>query len=64
MELPRNCSNCDHFDGDCFCALPTAAKVILGAIQHPAMVTCALWVKKDAPDEPETGTTPKDHSAA
>ena len=63
MNLPQNCSNCEHYD-DVFCTLPVPAKLIHGAIMEPEYVVCIMWVKKDAPDEPEADTTPKDQSTA
>jgi hypothetical protein len=40
MELPLNCANCAHFDGDGHCALPMDGKLITGYIPVPALVVC------------------------
>lgn len=40
MELPRNCANCEHYDGDGYCSLPRADRMLAGYIYHPASVVC------------------------
>lgn len=39
--LVKSCANCEHFDGDVFCSLPTPVKLIHGCIKEPALVSCA-----------------------
>ena len=51
LVLPRNCSNCQHFDGEGWCALPAGAdKAITGFIRYGARVTCTKHEPQDADD--------------
>lgn len=49
MELPLNCANCDHYDGDGYCALKQTQLLIVGFIADPKLVVCA----KHEPKEPD-----------
>ena len=49
LILPRNCSNCQHFDED-YCTLPSVRVLVQGYIKAPARVTCAEHEPKDADD--------------
>lgn len=56
LVLPRNCSNCAHWDGDCHCALPRLDAPIVGAIVEPESVVC---LRHEAPEpEPLDGDKP------
>lgn len=46
--LVRNCENCEHFDGDVFCSLPTPEKLIHGHIPEPELVVCAKHQVREA----------------
>lgn len=48
MELPKNCGNCDHFDGDAHCALLPGQRVITGFIVLPSKAVCVKHEPKDA----------------
>lgn len=50
LILPRNCGNCQHFDGEGWCALVLKEKLILGFIVDPALVSCTKHQDKDADD--------------
>jgi hypothetical protein len=39
--LVWSCFNCEHFDGDVFCSLPTPDKLIHGCIRESELVVCA-----------------------
>jgi hypothetical protein len=43
MELPFNCTNCEHFDGDAFCSLPDRDKLVTGYIREAELVTCGKY---------------------
>ena len=49
LILPRNCGNCQHWDGDKWCSLPWREVLIQGPTNLPAQVVCA----KHKPQEPE-----------
>lgn len=51
LKLPRNCANCQHYDGDGWCALPSYLKLIGGYIGAPSVVVCTKHEPKDADDE-------------
>lgn len=55
MELPQNCANCEHFDGDDYCTLPESECLIPGYIPDPSMVVCVKHEPKQDDDaaEPE-----------
>lgn len=52
MNLPQNCANCAHFDGDCHCALPVEDQLI-GYISDPYQVVCAKWTEQEEEEDPE-----------
>lgn len=41
LKLPRNCGNCAHFDGDCWCSLPVMLRHMRGAIVEPGHLVCS-----------------------
>lgn len=45
--LVWSCHNCEHFDGDVFCSLPTPDKLIHGCIKEPESVLCVKHDRKD-----------------
>lgn len=51
MELPLNCANCAHYDGDGFCALPEDDKAISGYISEAESVVCVKHEPKERDDE-------------
>lgn len=47
LVLPRNCWNCEHFDGEHWCSLLLKDKLIPGYIADHAKVVCAKHEPKD-----------------
>lgn len=53
MTLPMRdgyktaCISCEHFDGDCYCALPRAEQLITGLIRQPLNVVCERYALRD-----------------
>ena len=52
LILPRNCGNCQHFDGEGWCALPNDGKPrpLYHFIYSPSDVTCTRQEPKDSDD--------------
>lgn len=48
LILPRNCGNCQHFDGDAHCAAKGAR--LIQSIPWPRGVVCEKHEPKDADD--------------
>jgi hypothetical protein len=48
MNLPLNCSNCEHFDGEHWCTLLAKYALIPGYIAAPLQVVCAKHEAKEA----------------
>lgn len=47
LILPRTCSNCQHYDGDHYCALKYVHQLIHGYIAAPLQVVCAKHEAKE-----------------
>lgn len=47
IELPKNCANCQHFDGGNHCTLVLKQALIPGYIADPFLVVCAKHEAKD-----------------
>jgi hypothetical protein len=46
--LIQSCESCEHWDGDCFCALPAKDRLISGHIVEAESVVCAKWEKRES----------------
>lgn len=51
VTLPRNCGNCQFWDGDVHCSLPVKQTVIIGAIVDPEQVVCSQHEPKTEDDK-------------
>lgn len=47
VPLPKSCATCNHYDGDGYCALPRADRLLAGYIYQAAGVVCARHEVKE-----------------